>query len=111
MPPTKETVPVITLGVIRPEVEHFAKDMEDQLIKNDDERGDSWKEIDPEYLWRRLGEQLDPLQDLLEDTKGAATAEQFDAIALRLRAKAADAANFLMFLAEYYDPTSTVKIS
>jgi len=111
MPPTKEIVPVTSLGIVRAEVEHFAKNMENRLAKNDGERGDSWKEEEPEYLWRRLGEQLDPLQVLLEDTKKAETAEQFDAVALRLRAKAADAANFLMFLAEHYDPTSTVKIS
>ena len=111
MPPEEKIVPVTSLGMVRAEVEHFTRDMENQLVKHDTGQGDEWKEFDPDYLWRRLGEQLDPLQELLEDTKQADTAEKFDAVAIKIRKKAADAANFLMFLAEYFDPTSTVKIS
>ena len=93
-------------NIIRPEVDKFSRSMENQLVKHDTERGDGWKEAEATFLWASLSESLDKLQDQLNDTKQAMTADDFDAVVVKLRAKCADAANFLMFIAEHYDPTN-----
>jgi len=44
---------------IRPDILSFAKKMELVMKRHDFVKGDSWKDIDEEYLWRKLKEEFD----------------------------------------------------
>ena len=56
---------------IRPEVAAFAEMMESALCDHDDEKGDSWKIEDMEYLWGLLENKFDDVDLLVCPTDDA----------------------------------------
>lgn len=49
----------ITIGEIRPEILEFAKAMEKKMRVYDDQKGDMWKRIHPDYLMIELKANFD----------------------------------------------------
>lgn len=64
---------------VRPALLEFAKSMELELQRNEQEKGESWKDEDPVWHFLRLQGELDELQDALLTKDFDATKECLDA--------------------------------
>lgn len=49
----------------RPELEDFAKKMEAAMLKNDEDKGESWKTLDLQFLFGKLNEERLEVNTLL----------------------------------------------